>query len=121
MRIETSQTFYDRRRDVELSAEAVVLLRGRQSLVETGKAANSCRAWINASSLVCTVSLPSDTAILWLSNLHGAFQEEWDLKFCVYFILTLKNTHTVQNLPNQSSESSWRRLFAYCKEIKSIT
>lgn len=44
MRIETSQTFYDRRRDVELSAEAVVLLRGRQSLVETGKAANSCRA-----------------------------------------------------------------------------
>lgn len=44
MCIETSQTFYDCGRDVELSAEAVVLLRVHPSLVEMGEAVNSCRA-----------------------------------------------------------------------------
>lgn len=41
MCIETSQTFYDSRRDVEPSVKAFVLLRLCQSMAERGKEAHS--------------------------------------------------------------------------------
>lgn len=122
MCIETSQTFYDCGRDVELSAEAVVLLRVHPSLVEMGEAVNSCRAWINASLLVCTVFLPSDRLPFCdcVISMEPFRKNETSNFVCTFLLLLKTHTHTKQNPLNPSSESSWQGFGVYCKEIKGL-
>lgn len=88
--------FCDSRRDVE-SSEAVVLRRAHQSLVEMKKGANSYRAWINASLLVCVAFLPYEWLPFWDSTEPFRKNETSNL------VYTLKKKQQKKSAkPNQS-------------------